>query len=157
MTESQAVSVPVYQEYMNPLLKALRSQGQPHWEAALLVDDGVAARLLADAHMMVGSYERALPVLTKLIPDRPQDAESRFLAGVCCLRLGRLGEAVLHYKDALRIAPGHRTARDDLKHAELALRASRVFKNKGGSKAHKGAARSRRTAERSIKVRKKRP
>jgi restriction system protein len=28
MTESQAVGVPVYQEYMNPLLEALRSQGQ---------------------------------------------------------------------------------------------------------------------------------
>ena len=28
MTESQVASVPVYQEYMNPLLEVLRSQGQ---------------------------------------------------------------------------------------------------------------------------------
>jgi hypothetical protein len=28
MTESQALSVPVYQEYMNPLVEVLRSQGQ---------------------------------------------------------------------------------------------------------------------------------
>jgi len=28
MTERQAVGVPVYQEYMNPVLEALRSQGQ---------------------------------------------------------------------------------------------------------------------------------
>lgn len=95
---------------------------QAPWEAAALVDDGVAARLLADAHMMVGSYEQALPILNKLIPGRPQDAESRFLAGVCCCRLGRLPDAVLHYKDALRIAPRHRTAREDLERVELVLR-----------------------------------
>jgi len=52
---------------------------QPYWGNGLLVDDGVAARLLADAHMFVGAYEQALPILSGIIPGRPQDAESRFL------------------------------------------------------------------------------
>ena len=37
MTESQAVSVLVYQEYMNPLLEALRSQGQPKAATAAIL------------------------------------------------------------------------------------------------------------------------
>lgn len=95
---------------------------QPFWEDGALAEDGVAGRLLADAHMFVGAYEKALSILAGIIPNRPQDAESRFLAGVCCYRLGRLPEASLHYQNALQIAPGHRTAREDLERIELVLR-----------------------------------
>jgi len=75
--------------------------------------------------MFVGAYGRALAILNGLIPSRPQDAESRFLAGVCCYRLGMLPEAVLHYRRALQIVPHHRTAREDLDRIELVLSGNR--------------------------------
>jgi len=94
---------------------------QPYWDDGVLANDGVAARLLADAHMFIGAYELALRVLDVLIPSRPQDAESRFLAGVCCFRLGRLSEAARYYQDTLQIAPSHRIALEDLERIEKTL------------------------------------
>lgn len=108
---------------------------QPHWEGGVLTDDGFAVRLLADAHMFIGAYEQALPILDGLIPSRPQDAESRFLAGICCYRLGRLPEAVLYYRGALQIAPGHRTAREDLERIEGVLRGNNGVNESADSRA----------------------
>lgn len=87
-----------------------------------LLKSYTASRLLIDARMMVGEFSKARALLLKLLELGGENAENQFLCGVCCYQLKRFDEAVSHYKRALKLAPTHLTAKEDLLRAKERLR-----------------------------------
>lgn len=76
--------------------------------------DRVAIRFLADAYMMVGEYQKPLPLLEKVTRDHFDDTESRFLMAVCYMRLGQLDKAEPLYEEVVARVPHHGAAQHDL-------------------------------------------
>jgi pentatricopeptide repeat protein len=92
-----------------------------------------AARLLIDAYMSLGSFDEALELLRELLGSHKPNAEDEFLAGVCCYNARLLTEAQKHYENALRLAPKHLAAKEDLIRVRAKLRVGskkRIAKSK---------------------------
>jgi tetratricopeptide (TPR) repeat protein len=62
----------------------------------------------------VDRYDDALKELGAAAAAAPNDAEVRFLAGVVSLRMGKLAEAEAAFQEALKIDPGHESAKYNL-------------------------------------------
>lgn len=77
--------------------------------------DRVALRFLADAHMMLGEYQKPQALLRLVLDNAPQDVESFFLLAVCHSRLGDYSTAEGLYERVLLLAPHHGAAANDLR------------------------------------------
>jgi tetratricopeptide (TPR) repeat protein len=77
--------------------------------------DRVALRFLADAHMMLGEYQKPQTLLRFVLDNAPQDVESLFLLAVCHSRLGDYSTAESLYERVLLLAPHHGAAANDLR------------------------------------------
>jgi tetratricopeptide (TPR) repeat protein len=77
--------------------------------------DRLALRFLADAHMMLGEYQKPQALLRCVLDNASQDAESLFLLAVCHMRLGDYSAAESLYERVLSLAPRHGAAVNDLR------------------------------------------
>src|SRR5262245_56720747 len=67
------------------------------------------AALSAEAreHRRAGRVQAAEEIYRRLSRDWPADPESRHALGTICAQDGRLAEAIAHFSEAERLAPGH--------------------------------------------------
>lgn len=88
---------------------ALRDGARADFERSLQLEPDLPEALVARGlyHTYVaGDPERALEDLTQALARAPSDAETQNVAGLTLRRLGRFDEAIAHFKEATRLAPG---------------------------------------------------
>lgn len=85
---------------------------------AIQPDYGKALGNLGILYANTERYAQALPYLAAAIARDAQEpdelAEDHYVMGLCLARLGRIGEAEPHYREALRLRPGYAQAHNDL-------------------------------------------
>jgi len=83
-----------------------------------LKKDRIPLRLLCDAYMAIGNYDKAISVFQLILKNSDNDADSCFLMGVCFCRLRRYNEAIPYLENAVALAPHNKTALDNLRTAK---------------------------------------
>ena len=75
-----------------------------------------SAEMLAQARKYHRSRDmvRTEALCRQILAMDPQNAEALYLVGICCHAAGRLGQAVTHYQEALRLNPGLPDVGNDL-------------------------------------------
>ena len=97
-----------------------------HLKRASELDAGFAETFLAigNAYFGLNDSRSAVQAYTEALKRRPEYANALANRGAALVRLGRLEEAVLDFKSALAVSPGHQAARLNLEKTVSALEAS---------------------------------
>lgn len=66
-------------------------------------------------------WKRAVDQLEKAISAEPQNADARNFLGYAYRKLGFMPQSLLHYKEALKLNPGHRNAHEYIGEAYLMM------------------------------------
>ena len=92
---------------------------ETHLRSALKwTDDPIWHANLAGVLFNLQKFEAALPEFQKALAGAPANAALRDNLGLTLLALGRKGEAIAQFEEALRIDPGFEKARQDLQQAQ---------------------------------------
>ena len=119
---------------MVELAKANLMLGNPENAVPLLTRVLTAQPRNVDAHFTLGialmdrtNYRQAEAAFVEALALDPENYRARNNAGLCCLRLGKLDDAIVHFQEALRLHPGDTIAESNLR---LTVQAKRGRKGK---------------------------